>query len=319
MVEILTQQARASVTVTPAPFETITPIQNTGTLPTAGATITPLPAPQPTAAPVTPCADLACITNAAHLWLDRPIPGDYVNYPERNYPYGSTQQGLRVPHHGVEFENPASTPIIAAGAGAVIVAGDDLTTAYGPATNFYGNLVVIQLDQTYGGEPVFNLYAHMKAVTAKVGDRVQAGDLLGTVGQTGVAIGPHLHFEVRVGRNDYISTRNPELWLKPLYYNAKPYGVLAGRVADANGQPVPGLTVVVRPESVDADFARTRYLATYAQESLNGDEVLQENFVASDLPLGTYTVAVNTTTTHRQTITINAGQVTWVEFVVKTP
>jgi len=322
--EILTQQARDIVTLTappttPEPFATITPFSGSINLPTAGATITPQPAPPPTAMPVTPCADSACITASEHLWLERPIPGDYTNFPERNYAYGSTLQGLREPHHGVEFENPSGTPIIAAGAGTVIVAGNDATTAYGLATNFYGNLVVVQLDQTYGGQPVFNLYAHMKDVTAQVGQRVKTGDWLGTVGQTGVAVGPHLHFEVRVGRNDYFSSRNPELWLKPLYYNAKPYGVLAGRVVDTQGRLVSAYTVVVRPEAVEVDNPRTKYIATYAQETLNGDNALQENFALGDLPVGTYTVSVNTTTIYRQTVTVTSGHVSWVEFVVNLP
>ncbi len=95
------------------------------------------------------------------------------------------------------------------------MAGPDDSIAYGPATHFYGNLVVVRLDQAYGELPVFNLYGHMRGVEVKTGDHVDAGQPLGTVGSTGVAIGPHLHFEVRVGWNDYTATRNPELWLKP--------------------------------------------------------------------------------------------------------
>ena len=71
--------------------------------------------------------------------------------------------------------------------------------AYGPATHFYGNLVVVRLDQHYHGQPVFNLYGHMRSIASRPGEHVQAGDTLGAVGSTGVAIGPHLHFEVRVG------------------------------------------------------------------------------------------------------------------------
>jgi hypothetical protein len=271
--------------------------------------------------PATPCPDQACATAAEHFWLERPIPSAYVIYADRTYPYGSTQNGAREPHHGIEFVNPRGTPVIAAASGTVVVAGHDDAVAYGPATLFYGNLVVVQLDQTYHGQPVFNLYAHLQTVNTRTGDHVNAGDEIGSVGQTGVAIGPHLHFEVRVGRNDYYSTRNPELWLKPLLYNGQSWGAIAGRVVDTDGNLLEGQTVVIRPVKVDYDQPRSRYLTTYAADAyaINGDDALRENFAIGDVPLGTYNVSVNTTTLYSQTVTVTRGNITWVTFVVKPP
>lgn len=233
--------------------------------------------------------------------------------------YGSTQQGLREPHHGVEFGNPTGAPVIAAAAGTVIVAGDDSEIAYGPATRFYGQLVVVRLDEAVNGQPIFNLYAHLSDVRVEVGQRIAAGDWLGAAGQTGVAIGPHLHFEVRVGQNAYTHTRNPELWLKPaLGAGLVQYGVLAGRVADLDGAPLYEQLVVIRPVEV-YEATRAKYITTYAHESLNGDDALQENFALGDMPVGVYSVTVNTMTFYEQTVTIEPGRVTWVEFSVKRP
>jgi murein DD-endopeptidase MepM/ murein hydrolase activator NlpD len=307
-------------TYTPTPAQsglsvaTFTPLP----LPTAGATITVEPAGA-TNTPGLPCPDQACASAAQHFWLERPISAGNANFPDRTYPYGSTLQNMREPHHGVEFVNPSGTPVLAAGPGTVVVAGNDWVTAYGPSLYFYGNLVVIELDQKYHGLPVYNLYAHLEAVTAQAGQHVAAGDQLGTVGYTGVAVGPHLHFEVRVGHNDYLATRNPELWLKPLVYNGKRWGVIAGRVQTADGRPVDGYTVVIRPVAVDYEDARVKYVTTYARETLNGDDTLQENFAINDLPLGTYTVAVNTSALYQQTVTVAAGQLTWVTFTVSPP
>jgi murein DD-endopeptidase MepM/ murein hydrolase activator NlpD len=328
--ELLTQNAMTAPPQEAPHIPTVTSVSTTLALPTAGATITPLPSPapgtgatetRPYGPTATPCADQACVTAAEHFWLERPIPAGYVNYPDRTYPYGSTFQSLREPHHGVEFFNPSGTPVVAAAPGAVVVAGNDWTTAYGPATHFYGNLVVVQLDQPYQGQPVFNLYAHLQSVSATVGQHVNTGDLLGVVGYTGVAIGPHLHFEVRVGQNNYLSTRNPELWLKPLLYNDHRWGAIAGRVVDTDGLLVDGYTVVIRPVAVDYDNPRSQYLTTYAHDAqrLNGDDSLQENFAIGDMPLGTYTISVNTTTFYQQTVTVTAGHITWVTFVVKPP
>ena len=269
-----------------------------------------------------PCGDQTCAAEAGHLWLARPISGEagYIDYVERSYPYGSTQGGQREPHHGVEFFNPAGTPVLAAGEGVVVVAGEDTAERYGPIPNFYGRLVVIEHDQTDDGRPVYTLYGHLRSVEVSEGDRVQAGDLLGVVGSTGVAIGAHLHFEVRVGANDYGSTRNPELWLAPLPYNGRPNGVIAGRVVDRDGNLIPELTVAIRPISTESDRPRNRFVQTYHDDpQLNADDRLQENFAIGDVPRGLYSVSVNTTKFYQQTITVNAGEVALVVFVVNPP
>jgi murein DD-endopeptidase MepM/ murein hydrolase activator NlpD len=299
------------------------PTATLGVLPTSGPTVTPPATLQATFTPGTPCANQTCATAAGHFWLDRPIPSDggYVNYVDRSYPYGSTQGGLREPHHGVEFFNSSGTPIIAAAAGEVVVAGQDLAVAYGPATDFYGRLVVVQLDQLYQGQPVFNLYGHMLSIRVAPGDHVQAGDTLGAVGSTGVAIGPHLHFEVRVGRDDYTTTRNPELWLKPLTANGKPWGAIAGRVVDLAGNLLPDVTVAIKPIATTADVPHNRYISTYALDPnrINGDDQLQENFAIDDMPPGPYSVSVSTSKYYQQSLTVIGNQVAWITFVVKPP
>ncbi len=313
-------QTPANATSAPPP-STQLGRSSTPALPTEGLTLTPRPPATAGNITPTPCADQRCAASAGHFWLERPIPDGYVDYPDRTYAFGSTADGQREPHHGVEFEDASDTPVIAAGAGKVVVAGNDHTTGYGPATDFYGNLVVVLLDQTYQNQPVYNLYGHLKTVLVKVDQHVNTGQQIGAVGATGVAIGPHLHFEVRVGQNDYTSARNPELWLKPLRYNGLYQGAVAGRVVDTKGRLVQGYPVVLRPIAVDSDTPRSRYLTTYTADSfgLSGDGILQENFGSTDLPLGSYTISVNTTKSYQQVITVTSGNLTWVTFVVEPP
>ena len=200
----------------------------------------------------------------------------------RYYPYGTTASGRYFLHHGVDMGNPSGTPVLAVASGTVIVAGTDQVEVYGLQPDFYGQLVVVQLDREFHGQPVFVLYGHLSQVTAHVGQRVMTGDVLGEVGMTGVAIGPHLHFEVRVGANTYADTRNPELWLKPL----PGHGTIAGQLLDAQGHPIPeALINFHRAEEPDR---RWRETWTYVSDEVNPDEEWGENFVMGDVPAGSY-------------------------------
>jgi hypothetical protein len=86
------------------------------------------------------------------------------------------------PHEGIDIAAAYGTRIIAPAAGRVIKVGYD---------NGYGLMVV--LDHGYGLE---TRYAHMSRTAVQIGRHVRRGDLLGYVGETGLATGPHLHYEV---------------------------------------------------------------------------------------------------------------------------
>ena len=89
-------------------------------------------------------------------------------------------------HRGVDYAAPTGTPIRAAGDGRITLRGRH---------GGYGNTVQIQ-----HGERFSTLYAHMNrfANGHRVGSRVQQGEVIGYVGQTGLATGPHLHYEFLV-------------------------------------------------------------------------------------------------------------------------
>ncbi|VVE77791.1 M23 family metallopeptidase [Pandoraea sputorum] len=89
-------------------------------------------------------------------------------------------------HNGVDFAAPAGTPVLAAADGHVKFIGFE--------RRGFGRYVVIS--HRYGSETV---YAHLSATQSglRIGDAVGAGDQIGSVGRTGMATGPHLHFELR--------------------------------------------------------------------------------------------------------------------------
>jgi murein DD-endopeptidase MepM/ murein hydrolase activator NlpD len=88
------------------------------------------------------------------------------------------------PHRGTDYAAPRGTPVYAAGDGRVIDAG---------YTRPNGNYVFIQ-----HGEGFKTHYLHLNKKRVKRGDRVKQGQVIGTVGSTGAATGPHLHYEFLV-------------------------------------------------------------------------------------------------------------------------
>ncbi len=312
-----TPLATVSVTETAAPSQTP---------PAPGATSTPSAAAAPSA---TPTAEILVVSEACtaspvcyldgHFLFQRPVPLTGPHSIERSYPYGSTQDGKREVHHGVEFYNPQGTPVLAAAAGQVVFAGDDALPRPpgegGPlawVTSFYGNVIV--LEHWLGGEMFYTLYGHLDSVGVSAGQRVAAGEPIGEVGASGTAIGSHLHFEIRRGVNDYFSTRNPELWLLPL----EGTGVLAGRIVDGRGSLVKGLVNVQRIENGTFNPLSVGSALTYAPIGVNGDDALQETFALGEIPAGEYRLSlVHYGIVYEQVVKIEPGRLTFVNFLVK--
>jgi len=274
-------------TITPTPTDTLTPTITPTTAPIASATPTdptsdPNNTPPPTWTPPPP--DPAAQIDD-HYHFIRPIGEGDVNWIDRTYPYGGTSGGRLQVHHGVDLANPRGTPVLAAADGEVFYAGNDDTTRFGPQNRYYGSLVVIQHNFTTGdGQPVFSLYGHLERVDVETGQTIAQGMQIGIVGGTGVAFGPHLHFEVRAGDPfSFDATLNPELWIYPF----RNFGTFAGRVSDPAGNLLYDVTLQVQSTSM------TRYAFTYADDSVNPDPVFGENFTLGDLPTGYYNVTVS--------------------------
>ena len=121
-----------------------------------------------------------------------PVPGAAATTP-----YGATDQGVWPGagnyHTGQDYPVPVGTPVVAAADGIVF---DD-------APGFdYG--IYVQIDHGNGYQ---TLYGHLSTKSVKVGDKVTKGQVIGKSGETGNVTGPHLHFEVRKGKNNPIDPK----------------------------------------------------------------------------------------------------------------
>lgn len=304
-----------TMTPTPTPTDTPTATPSPTPSPTATATATPTqtptivrtsqvskratrtprptstpgtPTPTPTPVPRTVLASTLNLPDVAqardHFWFGRPFDGQFTTWGSAYYPFGTNARGQYLWHYGMDIQNPFGTPILAVGDGVVVRAGPDDRQLYGPRLNFFGQAVLVQHNVTWNGLPVFTLYGHVSKVLAREGERVRMGQVIAEVGQGGVALGPHLHLEVRVGSADYRDARNPTLWIKP----DPGYGVIAGRIIDAQGYVVPQQLVLLYHAEEPDHYWRETF--TYPDNLFQSDPAWGELFAFGDVPVGAYLV-----------------------------
>ena len=122
--------------------------------------------------------DSAAAAGAVYSGFMWPVGGSLNDY------FGAPRGGGTY-HSGLDIGADSGTLIAAAAGGQVVLA----SSGYG-----YGNYVIVRHDSGYE-----TLYAHLTEIYVVQGQWVAQGEAVGTVGSTGWATGPHLHFEVRVG------------------------------------------------------------------------------------------------------------------------
>lgn len=112
----------------------------------------------------------------------KPLAGEVEISSEfglRRNPFGASNYEM---HEGLDFKGPIGTPIYATAEGVVVKA---------QSGSGYGKHVV--LDHGFGYE---TLYAHMSELTVEAGEKVDRGELVGYLGNTGRSSGPHLHYGI---------------------------------------------------------------------------------------------------------------------------
>jgi len=343
-------QPSAAPIPTPLPEATATPQQSaqqpapTSVSPTATPTFTPAAALAPTATPATPAGDahnapaiaypghpqptpppagVAILpwpahqeSDEPHFYLSRPTGVDANRMADLGYAFGSTAGGRYRVHHGADIANPSGTPLLAPADSVVVYAGpDDAAHQYGPYPDFYGNLVLFQLDQTWEGHTIYVLYGHLQQVQVASGQRLARGEQVGLTGMAGIAIGPHVHVEVRLDDpQNYNAVYNPALWIEPF----AGYGIIAGQVLTPDGRAWHSVKLHVYRWSGNSSKLY-RVFTTYAlDEGIHPDPKLGENAVLSDVPAGDYEVVLKMKgNTYHQRLTVTPGQVGWFNIIVE--
>jgi murein DD-endopeptidase MepM/ murein hydrolase activator NlpD len=150
--------------------------------------------------------DLTQLADAPSLW---PLEGRVASsFGEREDPIN----GEGAFHSGIDIDAPYGTPVRAAA---------DADVSRASMASGYGREVI--LDHGHG---LSTLYGHLSEVAVLAGEHVTRGQVIGYVGQTGRATGPHLHYEVRVHNVPV----NPHKFLRTTYEQAY-LGAAASRIA----------------------------------------------------------------------------------------
>lgn len=140
----------------------------------------------------------------------RKLWSDLFSYPSngrKSSPFGVKRSYNGVPvssyHKGLDIAVPQGTPVKSPATGKVVLTGYESNRFH-----VHGNTVIID-----HGQGLTSIYMHLHSISVEEGDMVSKGDVIGTVGSTGISTGPHLHWGVYL----YGTSVDPELFVRNEY------------------------------------------------------------------------------------------------------
>ncbi|ACL21824.1 Peptidase M23 [Desulfitobacterium hafniense DCB-2] len=191
---------------------------------------------------------LSCAT-FSFAGYDLGLPSPVSSPVNAGYLYGEKlNSSSTYGHMGMDFAAPIGTSIYSTYVGKVITKGD-----LGGAS--YGKYIVIESTHPYYTNTKFyHYYCHMSELSSsiQVNTTYPAGTYLGLSGQTGNASGPHLHYEIRMGANNWYAQRNPEGFLGRS--SKDNYAALRGKVLTSSGSYARAIRISGATKGTDVNY-----------------------------------------------------------------
>ena len=307
--------AVAPATPLPTPFEVAAatpppPVALSPTPPAASLAETALGAPAPK-----PAGPQRAGEEAEGFFPWEPLFLNPVNAPiDQTWLFGE-QYETNPLKRGVSFRTPAGTPVRAVADGAVAAVNfGDQPTPYLP----FPRSVLIEHVEPIRGEKVYTMYGQMAEVSATLGQKVKAGDLIGRTGapfelSKGVR-NSELEFEIRIGGKGSEYARNPELFID---HQAPGTGMIAGRIVDGDFRSLPGRRIDGL-ENRKPEKTHPYYTYSLSYDPGVSPSFWEENFVIGDVLPGVYELRFpggRTGTDLSKTVTVQPGKIAYVTVV----
>ena len=145
--------------------------------------------------------------------FDKPIPSISSPFGWRIHPI----EKIRKHHNGVDYAGALGTPVHAIADGTVIFAGP--STLKFKTGEPAGGGYLVKIRHKVNGKWITSAYMHLLkgSVAVKKGQKVEEGTVIGKLGNTGEATGPHTHFEIQEGKT-YIWTSNGTRYTEPVSF-----------------------------------------------------------------------------------------------------
>jgi murein DD-endopeptidase MepM/ murein hydrolase activator NlpD len=125
-----------------------------------------------------------------HRYFDWPIDEARLTRGYSADPVPHPKKRKKRSHWGIDLASQKGTPIYASHDGMIVYSGKDFKG--------YGKMVLVEGENGWA-----TIYAHLDKITAREGQKVRQGDLVGLMGRTGRVTGVHLHFEIRQNKDAY--------------------------------------------------------------------------------------------------------------------